>query len=128
VNQPRCTGITKSGAACRSFALPNRAYCVMHDPELADKVAAARARGGTAAARLRVLTGRRLRLDTPASVVRFAAGVVQDTLAGTVDPEIAKTVLYGLNVQLKAVEMAEQSEGRRLMAEVRRLRDQARRT
>jgi hypothetical protein len=106
--------------------LPGRDVCVMHAPDMAEKVAAARMRGGAAAAKLRVLTGRRLRLDTSAAVVRFAGGLVQDVLAGTVDPDVARTVLYGLNVQLKGIELTEASEGRKLLHQVEQLAQRAR--
>lgn len=107
--------------------LPGRDVCVMHAPDMADKVAAARMRGGAAAAKLRLLTGKRLRLDTSAAVVRFTGALVQDVLAGTVDADIARTVLYGLNVQLKGIELAEAAEGRKLLGQVEALTRQARR-
>ena len=107
MNQPTCTATTRAGAPCRSFAPPGRPYCVMHDPEKAAAVAAARARGGTVAAKLRVLQGKRLRLDTAAALVRFTADVVQDTLAGTVEPDVARTVLYGVSIQRQLVEVAD---------------------
>lgn len=95
--------------------------CVMHAPDMAEKVAAARMKGGAAAAKLRVLTGRGLRLDTSASVVRFTGTLVQDVLAGTVDVDVARTVCYGLSVQLKAIEMAGAADGAQLVAQVRQL-------
>jgi len=127
VSQPGCQGTTKHGASCRSFALPNRVYCVMHDPELADKVSAARVRGGTAAAKLRLLQGRRLRLDTPAALVRFTGGLLQDALAGTVDIDTARTIGYLVSVQLKAIEQARQSDVEQMLTEVRTLVAEAKR-
>jgi hypothetical protein len=73
--------------------LPGRDVCIMHAPDQAEKVAAARVKGGTAAAKIRLLQGRRLKLDTPAALVRFTSGIVQDTLAGTVEVDVARTVL-----------------------------------
>ena len=122
MNQPRCTATTRAGAACRSFAPSGRPFCVMHDPELADKVARARARGGTVAAKLRILHGKRARLDTTSALVRFTAEVVQDTLAGTVEPDVARTVLYGCSILRQ---LAEHSLDKRL-AEVERILAQRR--
>jgi hypothetical protein len=85
------------------------------------------ARGGTAAARLRVLQGKRARLDSASAVVKFTSGVIQDCLAGTIEVEIARTTLYGLSVQLKAIELAEAATARHLVDEVARLTREARR-
>jgi len=94
---------------------------------MADAVAAARRRGGTAAARLRVLEGKRLRLDTPAALVRFTGGLLQDALAGTVDIDAARTIGYLVSVQLKAIEQARASDVEQMLAEVRQLLAEARR-
>ena len=122
MSQPVCTATTKRGGACRSFALPERPYCVMHDPERAAAVAAARARGGTAAARMHILQGKRARLDTQHALVRFVDDVVQDTLAGTVEPDVARAVLYGCSILRQ---LAEYGIEKRL-AEVERLLAQRR--
>jgi hypothetical protein len=118
VSQPICTAITKRGGPCRSFALPDRPTCLMHTPELRAQVEAARRRGGTVAMKLRVLQGKRERLDTPRALVRFVASVVQDTLAGTVQPDVARAVLYGVSLQRVLIE-ASSLESR--LAEVERL-------
>jgi hypothetical protein len=107
--------------------LPGRDVCIMHAPDMAEKIAAARMKGGAAAAKLRVLQGKRLRLDSPAALVKFTGNLLQDALAGTVDPDTARTVLYGVSVQLKAVELSQRSDVEQALAEVRRLVDEARR-
>jgi hypothetical protein len=104
-----------------------RPFCVSHDPAMADALAAARMKGGTAAAKLRVLQGKRLRLDSPAALVKFTGNLLQDALAGTVDPDTARTVLYGVSVQLKAVELSQRSDVEAALAEVRQLVAEARR-
>jgi len=101
--------------------------CLSHAEDLAEKVAAARARGGTAAAKVRLLQGRRLRLDSPAALVKFTGSLLQDALAGTVDADVARTVLYGVSVQLKAVEMVRAADVEAMLAEVRQLTNEARR-
>jgi hypothetical protein len=126
VSQQPCAATTQRGTACRSFVPPGRTYCVMHDPAMAGAVATARVKGGQVAARLRLLQGKRLRLDTAAGVARFTSGVIQDTLAGTIEPDLAKVVLYGCSIQLKAAEMIEKSEVERRLAEVEKLLAQRR--
>ena len=123
MSQPACTATTNGGNACRSFALPGRPYCVMHDPEKATAIAAARARGGTVAAKLRILQGKRARLDTQHALVRFVGDVVQDTLAGTVEPDVARAVLYGISIQRALIEA---SGLEKRLAEVERLLAQRR--
>ena len=127
MRQPTCGAPTKAGGTCRSFVPTGRSACVSHDPSMADAVAAARRRGGTAAARLRVLEGKRLRLDSPAALVRFTGGLLQDALAGTVDIDAARTIGYLVSVQLKAIEQARASDVEQTLIEVRQLLAEARR-
>ena len=107
VSQAGCVASTKRGGACRSFALPGRPYCVVHDPERAVDIAEARTRGGVAAARLRRLQRKRERLDTPKALVKFVANVVQETLDGTVTPDVARAVLYGISIQRTLIESSD---------------------
>src|SRR5215213_1427695 len=104
---PSCTGTTKSGKPCRSFALPGREQCVAHDPEYADRAEAARRKGGTTAMRLKLLQGRRARLDTARSLTRFLSDVMVDLLAGRVEVDVARTLAYCASVQKGLVETAE---------------------
>jgi hypothetical protein len=76
----------------------------MHDPERAAAVEAARRRGGTTAMKLRVLQGKRAKLDTPRALVRFVSDVMQDTLAGTIQPDVARAALYGVSIQRVLIE------------------------
>jgi hypothetical protein len=122
-----CGAATKRGAACRSFVPPGREFCVSHDPSMAEAIATARIKGGTMAAKVRILEGKRLKLDSPSAVVKFTSNVVQDCLAGTVEVEIARTTLYGLGILLKAQEQARSSDVEAMLAEVRALTEQARR-
>ena len=108
--QARCTARTKQDRPCRSFALPDRDTCIMHSPDLAGKVEAARRRGGTTWARLRILQGKRAKLDSAASLVRFTSTLLQDTLAGSLDPAIAKVLFYGISVQRQLIEVGDLAE------------------
>jgi hypothetical protein len=85
---------------------------------------AARRRGGTTAMKLRVLTGRREKLDSPKALVKFVSNVAQDCLAGTVEPDIARVVLYAVSIQRVLIE-ASGLESR--LADLERLLAQRRR-
>jgi hypothetical protein len=104
---PSCTGTTKSGKPCRSFALPGRTLCVAHDPQYAAAAEAARRKGGTTAMKLKVLQGRRQRLDTPRALTRFLGDVMLDLLAGKVEVDVARTLAYCASVQKGLIEVAE---------------------
>ena len=127
MSEIRCRSKTKAGASCRAMVLPGRDVCIAHAPDMAEKIAAARMRGGTAAAKLRLLQGKRLRLDSPAALVKFTGGLLQDALAGTVDIDTARTIGYLVSVQLKAIEQARQSDVETMLAEVKALTAEARR-
>jgi hypothetical protein len=73
--QPICTSTTKAGNACRSFALPERETCLMHTDALRAQVEAARRRGGTVAMKLKVLQGKRQKLDSPRALVKFVSDI-----------------------------------------------------
>lgn len=104
---PSCTGTTKSGKPCRSFALPGRDRCVAHDPQYADAAEAARRKGGTTAMKLKLLQGRRARLDTARSLTRFLGDVMLDLLAGKVEVDVARTLAQCCSVQKGLIEVAE---------------------
>jgi hypothetical protein len=106
--------------------LPGRDVCIMHAPDMAEKIAAARMKGGTAAAKLRVLQGKRLRLDSPAALAKFMSGLIQDVMAGTLGVDTARTVVYAVSVQRQVVEHAEKAELEKRLVEVERLLAQRR--
>ncbi len=121
-----CRADTKHGRPCRGFLLPGRDVCLSHAEDLAEKVAAARARGGTAAAKVRLLQGKRLRLDSPAALAKFMSGLIQDVMAGTLDVDTAKVTVYAVSVQRQVVEHAEKAELEKRLVEVERLLAQRR--
>src|SRR5205809_224817 len=43
-----CTAITATGQPCRAHPRPDRSFCALHDPELAETVAEGRSKGGAA--------------------------------------------------------------------------------
>jgi len=93
---------------------------------MADMVKAAQIKGGTATAKLRLLQGRRLRLDSPAALARFMSGLIQDIMAGTLDVDTAKVVVYAVSVQRQVVEHAEKAELEKRLVEVEKLLAQRR--
>ena len=107
VDSPRCQGQTKAGQACRSFALPGRGYCFPHDPERSAEMQAARTKGQERAAKLRVLRGKRRRLEHAGQLSRFLSDLIQDVLAARVNVDLARTAIYGAAVLRQTVETAE---------------------
>jgi hypothetical protein len=107
MTQQACAAVTQRGTPCKGIVPAGRMYCLVHDPELKDKVTAARRRGGSTAMKLKLLEGKRLKLDTPAALVRFNAGLIQDTLAATVDPGVSRAVSYAIANQLRLLETAD---------------------
>jgi hypothetical protein len=119
-----CRAKTKAGASCRAPALPGRDVCIMHAPDMANKIAAARMRGGEAAAKLRLLQGRRLRLEHQGRLARFLSDLAEDTLAGSVSPDVCRAVVSACSTLRQVVETAELE--RRLEALEARLAQQPR--
>jgi hypothetical protein len=104
MTQRTCAAMSRRGEPCRSAIVGPGGYCRLHDPERAAAVRADRVRGGRTASKLRVLRGRRQRLDTMQALVRFLSDLMQDTLAQRVDPRVSNAVVYAVSVQLQAIE------------------------
>jgi hypothetical protein len=49
-------------------------------------------------------------LDSPAALVRFAGRLISETYAGTLTPDIARVLFYGLSVQRQLVESSDIEE------------------
>ena len=73
------------------------------------------------AMKLRLLQGRRARLDSPRALTRFLSDVILDLLAGRLEVETARTIGYLCSVQRGVVELAQRSEIEQRLAEVERL-------
>jgi len=84
-----------------------RTLCLVHDPDLADKVAEARRRGGTTAMKLKLLAGRRQRLDTPRKLMAFVSNLALDTLSGSIDPNVSRATAYAVSLQMKLLEASD---------------------
>ena len=88
--RPRCAGTTKSGARCRSFALPNDSFCFSHSPSMATRRDEARRRGGansSNAKRLQALLPHRLR---PVFIVLERA--LEEVHSGSLTPAQAQAM------------------------------------
>lgn len=101
--QPRCQGTTKAGQPCRSFALPGGRFCFMHSGNVV-AIEEARKKGGAKAAKLSELKGKRQKLTTLPALVRFTSDIIQDVKDGTLPPDTARVVLYGVSIQRQLVE------------------------
>ncbi len=107
MSQPPCTASAKHGGPCRAFALPGSLTCRVHAPEYAEAVQAARVRGGRAAGQLRSIAGRRPKLDDAAGLVRFNAGLVNRLLAGELEVDTVRCLVYALNLQRQLIESSD---------------------
>jgi hypothetical protein len=105
VIEPRCAATTQRGTPCKGIVPNGRSYCLVHDPELADKVQAARRRGGTVSMKLKLLQGRRQRLDSPKKLLAFCSDLALDTLSGSIQPDVSRAVAGALSLQVKLLEM-----------------------
>jgi hypothetical protein len=80
---------------------------LVHDPELAERVQAARRKGGTVAMKLRLLQGRRQRLDTPKKLLAFCSDLALDTLSGSIEPNVSRATAYAVSLQIKLIEVSD---------------------
>ena len=100
--KPACTATARSGQACRAFARPDRPFCQVHDPERAEHFKAASAKGG----QMRAIQGRRRKLDTAQELLKFTSTVILDVLEGSINLDVGRVVLYGVQVQRGVLETA----------------------
>ena len=105
--KPPCQARTKLGGPCRAFALPGGVYCWGHEPSRVDERTAARSRGGQRAGQLRLMKGRRARLDQAGGLLKFAAEVVLDVRSGLLDVDVARTTLYGCGIVRQLIESSD---------------------
>jgi hypothetical protein len=76
----RCTATTRSGAQCRTSALPGVEYCALHSPAAVE----GRRRGGFASSNLE--RGRKLMPPDLREVADLVAVAIQQVYDGTLDP------------------------------------------
>jgi hypothetical protein len=121
-----CQARRKDDQPCRARVLPGEGWCWAHHPDRQEIAAAARSNGAVKANKLRSLEGRRRKLDSARAVVAFLSNLVYAVAEGRQDAEIAKTLAYALNVQLKAIDLSRQSDVEQALQEVKALVAEAR--
>jgi hypothetical protein len=102
-----CGASTKRGTPCRAWTLPDSDRCFSHDPSRAEERRAARAAGGAKASQLRLLRGRRPRLEEPRQLVRFLGSLILDVLDGRVSAEVGRTCFYGCATLRQTIELGD---------------------
>ncbi len=107
MSRPMCQGARKDGQPCRAPALPGSTWCWAHAPERQEIAARARAAGASKGGKVRALQGKRRRLESPVQLARFLSELVQSTLEGQTEPDIARVCFYGASVLRQVTESAE---------------------
>jgi hypothetical protein len=102
-----CQAPRKDGSACRARPLPDSALCWSHDPTRAEAAREARSKGARKANTLRLLRGRRRRLEHAGRLATFLSDLIEDVLIGTVAADIARTCFYGASVLRQVVETSD---------------------
>jgi hypothetical protein len=105
--RPRCEEQTKRGTRCGAFALPGKRRCWLHDPDRQGEVREARSKGAVTRNKLVALEGRRRRLETPAELVRFLAGLAQDCIAGELTPDVVRATAYTVSIMRHVMEASD---------------------
>jgi hypothetical protein len=103
-----CTQIKASGHACTARAMMNSEFCFFHDPEKVQERAAARKAGGITRARRAVVLPPHtpnFELGTVEQMDGFVCSMMNHILRGELDPKVAATVGYLLQIQLKIKEL-----------------------
>jgi hypothetical protein len=89
----KCAATNLNGAACRAVPLPDSAYCFNHDPDLAERRAENRRKGGRA--RSNAARAAKQFSDTPlttAELLGTLSRAVRRTEAGDMEPNIANAL------------------------------------
>lgn len=102
-----CTATKANGELCRGFAQVDSTFCLAHDPSRREAAQAARAKGARKGNVLRSIQGRRRKLDTAPALVNFTSGLLQDLLDGTLSPDVARALFYGVSIQRSLVEVSD---------------------
>jgi hypothetical protein len=97
-----CGAQTRQGEPCRAFPLAS-GFCRTHDPARAEDRRASCSKGG----KVRALKGRRRQLERAGRLATFLSDLIEDILAGTVPPDVGRTVIYGASVLRQVVETSE---------------------
>jgi hypothetical protein len=100
--RPVCQGSTVAGEACRSFARGGSDYCVAHDPEYAEEMAAARLAGGQARVE-RLKRFEDASLGTVEQLRDFNAEVVRAAVSGDITPQALQAIREAIVIQQRLI-------------------------
>jgi hypothetical protein len=89
VRQRRCSGTTKAGGRCNSFALPESDYCVTHHPGRVTDLARWRTEGGRARSSVARARRRLAPALTADELERLMGDVLRRVVDEDLDPAIA---------------------------------------
>jgi hypothetical protein len=116
--QRQCSGTTKTGERCKSFALPSSAFCVSHDPARVVELAEYRRRGGKAKSnKARAMKSLPAEPLSTAELHAFLGIAFRRTLVGKMEPSVATALS---NVAKTMAELAKASDLEARMAEIER--------
>lgn len=91
----KCNAVTAAGKQCKGKVLPDRAYCMAHDPEYADRRAEGQRKGGEAranakrAAKQWAAIGEQI---TPEQLPAMLRACMISVKAGTLEPAQATAI------------------------------------
>ncbi len=105
--RPTCEGVTKAGAACRSFVAAGDRYCFPHNPSNAERMQQARAAGASKGGTVRALKSHQPRFDTPKALIQFTGLILGGVLSGRIAVDVGRCVLYGVGIQKSLIEASD---------------------
>jgi len=117
-----CEAPKLDGTPCRSFARTGRPFCLSHDPEFREELLKASRRGGIAShQRQCVPTGEpEIELRTAEDIRKCISGAVDKLAKGTIDRAVANGIMYGCQIALRAIDVAELERRIAALEEARR--------
>jgi hypothetical protein len=110
--EPRklCTKKKGSGEPCRATALPDKDWCIFHDPERVEQGEEARRRGGESRSRKAATLPDEIAVEKPKTVNDLAnllGDLIVWTLRGTIDVKINNSVTATANTMIGALVKAD---------------------
>lgn len=106
----RCRATRRDGEPCGGFGIAGSDLCFAHHPDVANRRAEARRRGGASAHSVPTLPHRRLRLKEPQDVLHLLRETAEAVRCGQLDVRIANCLAYLSQVSLRAMEAGELEE------------------
>lgn len=104
----QCLFIKPDGTQCGGYATNGSAYCISHNPALAETKAEAVKKGGASEGYQKLnLDLAPLTIQNPSDVVTAIVQTINEVRSGTLPPKIASTLGYLLGIALKAFEVSE---------------------